>query len=78
MNLNLNTLKTLIKALQIAKESTQIAFSTNQLECRIHGPSKTEEYLEKQSVLIDSLDEYEKLIDQLQELETRQRHELLD
>lgn len=71
MDLNLRTIKTLTKALQIAKESTQIAFSRNQLECRINGPIKTEEYLEKQSVLIDSLEEYETLIEQFQELETR-------
>lgn len=78
MEPNLKTIKTLLKALHIAKESTQIAFSKNQLECRISGPSKTEEYLEKQTDLIDSLEEYEALIDQFQELETRQRNELLD
>jgi len=78
MDLNIKTINTLMKALQIAKESTQIAFSTNQLDCRIRNPKMAGNYLEQQSILIDAIDDYERLIDQMQELRTRQGYELKD
>ncbi len=76
MDLNIKTIKTIMKALVIAKESTQIAFSTNQLDCRIKNPEMAGDYLEQQSILIDSIDDYEKLLDQMRELLSRQDYDL--
>ena len=72
MELNRRTLKTLINALQIAKETTNIAYSQNLLTSKLGGVPSVPVVLETQAILIDSLDEYEKLIDDFTELLTRQ------
>lgn len=76
MELNKKTIKTILKALVIAKESTQIAFSSNQLHERINCQTDTDKYMETQSQLIDSIDNYEKLIGDFRELDTRQDYKL--
>lgn len=75
MELNKKTIKTVIKALVIAKESTQIAFSTNQLHERINCQTNTDRYMETQAQLIDSIDDYEKLIGDFRELAKRQDYQ---
>lgn len=72
MELNKRTLKTLIGALQIAKETTTIAYSKNLLNSKLGITPAVPVFLETQATLIDSLEEYEKLINDFQELLTRQ------
>lgn len=72
MELNKRTLKILIGALQIAKETTSIAYSKNLLNSKLGINPAVPVFLETQATLIDSLEEYEKLINDFQELLSRQ------
>jgi hypothetical protein len=80
MELNKKTIKTIINALQIAKEVTQISYSDNQLKCRLSSPGSSNDpfFLENQSNMICSIDEYEKLIDDFRELNSRQDYPTSD
>lgn len=72
MELNKRTITVVINALKIARDTSQIAFSKNLLNTRIPGACPNPVILENQAILIDSLEEYEKLINDFQELLTRQ------
>lgn len=78
MELNKKAMHTILRALKIAKEITQIEFSKNQVSCRVNSPEMTEEYLSKQSVLIDSMDDFEKMIEQFEVLQSRQSYDISD
>lgn len=74
---NLKTIQALINALVIASATTQQRYSQDQINARLSineqaGPV----YLESQATLIDTIEEYEKLLSQFRELETRARIEL--
>ncbi len=78
MELNKKAIHTILRALKIAKEITQIEFSKNQVSWRVNPPEMTEEYLSKQSVLIDSMDDFEKMIEQVEVLQSRQSYDISD
>jgi len=80
MEMNKKTIKTIINALQIAKEVTQISYSENQLKCRLTSPGSSNDpfFLENQTDMIDSIEDYEKLIGDFRELATRQDYSISD
>lgn len=75
MELNRKAIHTILRALKIAKEITQIEFSKNQVSCRVNSPEMTKEYLSKRSVLIDSMDDFEKMIELFEVLRSRHSYE---
>lgn len=74
--MNLKTIKIVLDALHIAKEHAQIAFSSNQLDCRINKPDMPDEYLARQSIIIDSIDDYEQTIGLFETLRERNQTSL--
>ena len=74
MELNTKAIKILINALIIAKEATQIKYSQQQIDTRLTpllpGAAMM---LGGQATLIDSIDEYDMLLAQMRELESRDR-----
>lgn len=78
MELNKKTIKTIINALQIAKEVTQISYSENQLKCRLTSPGSSNDpfFLENQTDMIESIEDYQRVLNVFQELATRQDYSL--
>lgn len=74
MELNIRTITILINALKIAKEISQITYSEKILNTLVPGSQPNRVFLKNQTVLIESLEEYEKLIDDFRELLTKQRN----
>lgn len=74
MELNKKTINTIINALVIAKETTQIAYSKKQLDCRLTAPGFANDpmFLENQTNMISTIDDYDKLINDFRELNSRQ------
>lgn len=74
MELNIRTITILINALKIAKEISQITYSEKILNTLVPGSQPNRVFLKNQTVLIESLEEYEKLIDDFRGLLTKQRN----
>lgn len=80
MELNKKTIKAIINALVIAKETTQIAYSKQQLNCRLASPGSSLDpfFLENQTNMVSTIDEYDKLINDFRELNSRQDYPTSD
>lgn len=80
MELNKKTLKTVINALVIAKEATQIAYSKQQLNSRLAsvGSALDPFFLENQTNMIESIDDYDKVLLDFRELASRQDYPTSD
>ncbi len=76
VELNLRTIQALIKALSIASAVTEEKWKKDRDNAKFVKGQEVPVYLANQATLIDSIEEYHKLLDEFQILESRLLEEL--
>lgn len=72
MELNLKTIRILINALVVAKETTQLRYSQQQIENRVMNTQPVSPvFLENQATMLGTIDDYDSILLQMRELESR-------